>query len=171
MCNLFGKAQRRALALSACVVAPLVFGACEAAPDRSPAPPRAPTDQTPDAELASLSTSGGLCVADDPAGQPCGSTFAVLAGGTWVASSGERGMLTSSSMARLRGAIDETEIAPVEPFTGTCPTAYDGSEVTVTYVRSGQRVEVASCSWVLDTDDVLMRTLTDLQASYAVGGR
>lgn len=109
---------------------------------------------------------GGLC----PEG-PCGIRIVVGDEGSWTPTGFQApepgpGELPPGAATRLAEAIEARwDALTTEPFTETCPTAYDGPEIvwtvrrlppaggtgtpgdTATVVR-----ELASCTWDLDAD-------------------
>lgn len=77
--------------------------------------------------LASRTMTGGMC--PDAA---CSSTFAVSSDGAWnlVSNTASHfGVLSPGTLAALTVAAADTSMLEAPKFTGTCPSAYDGSEI------------------------------------------
>jgi hypothetical protein len=49
-----------------------------------------------------------------------------------------------------------------KPFTGTCPTAFDGQEVIFTFTLATGDIRLASCESDLDPDHELFRALREV---------
>jgi hypothetical protein len=122
--------------------------------------------QTGDA-VATVISSGGLC----PYG-PCyaqvviGATGAYkwtegLAGGRSVRG---RGRLSSRDVADLLTQVNATDFEAVKAlkFNGTCPTAYDGQEVTYVIRTMGGKEEIPSCKYAVDDHHPLFRNINRL---------
>ncbi len=126
----------------------------------TPAAPAAPPSPV---LLAAREAMGGLCRVD----APCGHTLTVLTDGSWELQAFEgrkEGVLTPDRLARLVDAAADTGLAAAPAFTGTCPLAYDGEEVTYRW-RDGDRIrEVGSCEREVDPADPLAAVLDDLAA-------
>ena len=81
-----------------------------------------------------LDRHGGLCPGPDGGGAPCRLTVVVRDDGTWSAmgmppSTPPGGTVRTGSASELAAIVDEGwEALTAKAFTGTCPTAYDGSE-------------------------------------------
>ena len=60
--------------------------------------------------------------------------------------------VTSESIDVLRAAIDATDFAAIRsrPFTGECPTAFDGQELVYTVATAHGRERIASCDVEVD---------------------
>jgi hypothetical protein len=52
----------------------------------------------------------------------------------------------------VRTEVARADFAAIKakPFTGTCPTAYDGSEVTYTFAAASGSQVLPSCKYALD---------------------
>jgi hypothetical protein len=107
--------------------------------------------------LASIRREGGNC---RPGG--CFSEVAILSDGTYRY--GDRTQQTMGKLNRLeiqrfqkRIAVANFDKIKSQPFTGTCPLAYDGPETVYTF-RRGDRVEVIrSCQTQIDGKNPLFQ--------------
>lgn len=92
--------------------------------------------------LVTVETSGGNCQQG-----PCGSRYLVHLDGRVERSDGERQQLSSDQLARIVELAAVTDWAAVRarPFTGECPTAYDGQKVVYTFERADGPVGLDSC--------------------------
>ena len=120
----------------------------------------------PDAVLASVSATGGLC--PDAA---CGSVFTVHGDGTWTQTGGQvdqGGTLSAQTLTYLVEATASTTILSAPAFTGTCPIAYDGVELVYAWTSpDGQSHEVSSCDKAIPPDDPLVVALAAVEAQQA----
>ena len=88
-----------------------------------------------------LERSGGLCPSPDGGGAVCRLTVVVTDHGAWNAGGSPPpgtgdGSLPVGSASRLAAIFDGGwEALTAQRFTGTCPTAYDGQEVSYTVRR------------------------------------
>jgi hypothetical protein len=116
--------------------------------------------------LASLTETGGMC----PDGA-CLASFAVSSDGTWnlVSSTANRsGALPADVLAALTTAATTTSLLDAPAFTGTCPTAYDGSEMVYSWRdSSGATQTVSACDKAVPDTDPLVTALE--QAESAAG--
>ena len=116
-------------------------------------PAAAPT--APPAVLLVREASGGLCVS----GTECRSVITVKTDGAWLAIDGGAhtdGVLQDGMLALLQQAIATTRLAEAPAFTGTCPVAYDGQEVTYRWTSAGVARTAASCTVEFDPADPLV---------------
>lgn len=79
------------------------------------------------------------------------------------------GILSADELTELRTLITQTDFAAIEavPFTGTCPTAYDGQEVVYEFYEEhydGPLATLASCEVVIDPTLPLFAWLNALWA-------
>ena len=104
--------------------------------------------------IATVVRHGGLCIT----GMQCRAVFRIT--DTTISADGyrPRRLLRTERTALLR-AIRALDLRSVRahPFTGTCPTAYDGTESI--YRFRGVTPQLASCKYALDR--VRAVTLTD----------
>lgn len=98
------------------------------------------------APILVVRSHGGLC----PDGRECARSVTFYGDGSWRSGS-ERGRLPPPVAESLRDAATSTSAHDITDgrFTGTCPTAYDGSEVVYTFPLDGG-TQVASCTWTID---------------------
>lgn len=116
-------------------------------------PASAPT--SPPTVLLVRESSGGLCVS----GTECRSVITVRTDGAWLAIGGgtrKEGTLGEGVLALLQEAVAATGLAEAPAFTGTCPVAYDGQEVTYRWTSAGAPRTAASCTVTFDPADPLV---------------
>lgn len=79
-----------------------------------------------------------------------------------TASSGGTATLSAADLAQLRQLIDTTDYSAIrsQPYTGVCPTAYDGQEVIYTFTTSGGRETLRSCEVAIDPAHPLFSFIT-----------
>ncbi len=88
-----------------------------------------------------LDRRGGLCPGPDGSGSTCRLTVVVRDDGTWSATgtpppTPPGGSVRTGSASELAAIVGEGwEALTARAFTGTCPTAYDGSELAYTVRR------------------------------------
>jgi hypothetical protein len=136
------RAAARLLTATLCLV---VAAAC-AHPGPSHPPGTPPTTApAPGAALVEWTAGGGLC----PQGL-CSSAARISTDGTWTATNGPTttsGRLDAATTAelnrRVRTQVDT--LATLERSDGLCPSAYDGSDITVTFHVGGRAVTVSNC--------------------------
>jgi hypothetical protein len=127
--------MRRHLALLVVVV--LALATCDAVPLL----PRS------DALLVTVEARGGEC----PAGT-CETRFDLFRDGRLASSDDTERQLSSDAMTRITGAIASADWDAIlaRPFTGECPTAFDGQELRYTLQTAGGPVIAASCTTQID---------------------
>ncbi len=82
-----------------------------------------------------LGRQGGLCLDAEGEAALCQLSVVVRDDGTWEATGTERpapaeGTVAAGAASRLAAVIDQGwDVLTARPFTGTCPSAYDGQEV------------------------------------------
>jgi len=128
-------------------VAFLAAAACSSAPDASPSPTPAPTPSGP---LLTLTMRGGLCVPG-----ACETTYYVEQDGRVHLAAkppNELGYLDEAVLAELKARIAAADFADIRshPFTGTCPTAFDGAELVLEFAAPGGTQQIASCEVAID---------------------
>lgn len=106
-----------------------------------------------DGSLVTLETHGGMC-AD---GNECRWVVEVRADGSIVQRVPQEmslGRVPGPQLDALRAAIGATDFEALgsRPFTGTCPTAFDGQEAIWTFTIATGKVRLASCEVELDVD-------------------
>lgn len=110
-----------------------------------------------------LARAGGLCLDGREGAALCERAITVRDDGTWQATGTERpgpaeGTVAVGAASRLAAVVHEGwEELTARPFTGTCPTAYDGQEVSYTVRRLPtdpnevpEIREVRSCTYDLE---------------------
>ena len=105
--------------------------------------------------LLTVETRGGLCVDG-----PCGSTvFIERDGKVHLAAKppNELGIVPAAQLVALDAAIRSTDWAALKshPFTGQCPTAYDGQESIFEFGAPGGPQRIASCEVQVDVGSPL----------------
>ena len=130
------------------------------------APTADPQDQPipVDGPLAVIYRHGGLCVT----GGECQSTMTIQNDGTYtVTVNGQEpteGSLTAEQVAQINTLISETDFDTIlnTPFTGDCPTAYDGQETVYTFYQTGGAMELANCTVTVDPEAPLFALLDQI---------
>ena len=135
-----------------------------ASPSGSPTPP-ASTDPKIGAHttILTIRTRGGMCV-----NGACWSETQIKADGSFTAadSTGAQtnGTLDGAKVAELTQQIAATDFAllKAQPFTGTCPIAYDGQEYIYTFQTAGGPQTLASCTVEIYENSPLFQTVASL---------
>ena len=114
--------------------------------------------------IGTLRYHGGLCLYG-----LCEITHEFFADGTWSITEDGKETTGTYDPAPLLAAIDAAEwgSGSLGPFTGECPTAYDGSEVFYAALDPGSldtKIELASCADDIDQSNPVVMALED-QAS------
>ena len=126
----------------------LALGACAGSPSASESADVAPAREP----LVHLRWTGGLC----PEGT-CTAEQWILHDGTVVADGDAPPpwRIPPERMARLVAAVDGANDNAIRarPFVGTCPTAFDGQEVTYTFFTRHGPVRISSCETAIDTGE------------------
>jgi hypothetical protein len=145
-----GPAALAALVMLACVV-----GACGASSVLRP----------PESVLVSVELTGGEC----PQG-PCGMRYELRRSGQVTATGQPPRSVDAGTVARIAAAVDGASWDAIlaRPFTGECPTSYDGQELTYTFDTVRGAIVVASCSVQIDPGQEPFRSVND--ALFASGG-
>lgn len=118
------------------------LGACSAAATGQPIPGTGP--------LVTVQMRGGLC----PEG-PCDTRVLLERDGRVHSAAkppNDLGVVTAATMSTLSVAIAATDfsILKAKPFTGQCPTAFDGQELVFEFATIGGTQRVASCEVDID---------------------
>jgi hypothetical protein len=105
---------------------------------------------SPTGPLVTVETRGGECAAG-----PCGQTITIDRDGRVHLAAkppNELGQLTPDVLRNLERLIATTDFGAIKshPFTGECPTAYDGQETIYTFSAPGGVETIASCTVVVD---------------------
>jgi hypothetical protein len=100
--------------------------------------------------LLTVETRGGECFA-----APCGSTISVERDGRVHSAAkppNDLGQVPPDQLAALDAAIKTTDFAILKgrPFTGECPTAFDGQEFVFEFAAPGGTQRIASCEVEVD---------------------
>ena len=165
---------RALLALLASVL--LVAGCGDDGPadaDEDPVGEPAPTAEPPTEQVRGDAAwtvvdgfRGGLCPEGACAGEVVitadGTVLRTIAGETV-----ESRELDAATLEELDAAVRATtrDDLVIGPFTGTCPTAYDGQERLISIRREGSpTIDLAGCTDELDPDAALLELLTAISA-------
>lgn len=150
------------LLVAACQAAPresVTLSAASASPTRlasparqaSPAAEVAPTPASPDATVLRIRASGGMC----PDGV-CGTETVLRLDGRFTRTVGKAAptegridAALAAAVARETAAANFTQLK-AKPFTGLCPTAYDGPEFTYTFPTTRGDEAIGSCQVEID---------------------
>ena len=105
---------------------------------------------TPTGPLVMVETRGGECVAG-----PCGQTITIERDGRVHLAAkppNDLGTVTPEVLRTLDTLIATADFAAIKsrPFTGDCPTAYDGQETIYMFNAPGGVETIASCTFVVD---------------------
>jgi hypothetical protein len=122
------------------LLATLALGACGQTPAAQPV-------STPARAVASVEARGGEC----PQGM-CSTRYEVFSDGRVVRDDGATDAMDAGIAARLTELVEAADWDAIlaRPFTGECPTAYDGQELVYTFWPGAGEVTVASCSVQVD---------------------
>jgi hypothetical protein len=145
--------RSRGLAASLLVLVALMTAACGVSPTPSgPAPSPVITGVVvvPAAVLLTVESRGGECLDG-----PCGSTISVDADGTVRAAAkppNVLGTVPPAQLAALESAIKLTDFTLLKsrPFTGECPTNFDGQEFIFEFAAPGGTERIATCEVDVD---------------------
>lgn len=147
------------------VLAALLLAACGATPTAdTPSTPPASTPASPaaadDEPLMIVKFTGGMCRMGS-----CDSTLTVLPDGSYTMQLGQEasadGALDAATVDALRQGIATTDFAAIkaDPFTGTCPIAFDGQELIYTFNTADGEQTLASCTVNIPADAPLFQTV------------
>lgn len=124
-----------------------------------------PSDLPTETLLASRTVQGGRCITG-----LCLRRYRVYADGRWDYTDNTRssdGRLSPEDLDAVEDAVVSTRIFDAAPFTGLCPTAWDGSEIVYVWVDDDSLYRESTCTREIpDTDplvEVLERLVTDAQ--------
>jgi hypothetical protein len=128
------------LAVLSSIAIALLLGACSALPEIGAV-----------RSLVTVEFHGGLC-AD---GAECSSSTNLNSDGTVTGDAkppNVLGTMAPGVLARLQAAIAEADFDAIrsKPFTGTCPTAFDGQEAVFTFHVPSGDIRLAECEFELD---------------------
>ncbi len=116
--------------------------------------------------LLTVETRGGEC----PAGT-CSTTVSLERDGRVHLAAkppNDLGVVPPATMAALDAAIRAADFAALRrhPFTGQCPTAYDGQEVVFVFGAPGGTERIASCEVAIDFGSPLFRAISAALGSF-----
>ena len=139
--------MKRSVVVLCLAVVAIVAVACGAATASTPAGPTATAAPGP---LVTVTTRGGECQTG-----PCGQTVTVDRDGrVHVAAKppNDLGTVPSDLVRTLSGLVATTDYGAMRshPFTGQCPTAYDGQEYVFEFAAPGGAERIASCEVPID---------------------
>lgn len=122
------------------ILAAIALGACGQVPAAQPVP-------TPARAIASVEARGGEC----PQGM-CSTRYDVFSDGRVVRDDGATDAMDAGTAARLTELVEAADWTAIlaRPFTGECPTAWDGQELVYTFWPADGEVTVATCSVQVD---------------------
>ena len=112
-----------------------------------------------------IHTTGGLCRYGE-----CYGELLIYDDGTGFHSDGVKKKkpfsINSQELSELLTLIKETNFEDIRKteFTGTCPTAYDGIQVTYSFFTSHGEEVLDSCKHVFDEQSPLIKVLQRIQA-------
>lgn len=100
--------------------------------------------------LVTVQTRGGLCV-----GGPCGTTIVIESDGRIHEAAkppNDLGTVPPAALAALSAAIRTTDFSALRshPFTGECPTAFDGQAIVLEFGAPGSLQRIATCEGDVD---------------------
>lgn len=105
--------------------------------------------------MAMVERSGGLC----PGNRACGDKITIYRDGKMTkAGTGEEVKMATEDAEKLRNAITKknVEMLKLKKFTGLCPTAYDGMEVSYIFVVDGKEERISSCEYEISEASLLI---------------
>ena len=153
------------LALAAgLLVLVLTTAACNAEiPAPSPTPTASPS---PAGTLLTVETRGGLCP-----GGTCGMTIVVERDGRVHLAAkppNDLGVVRADALSVLDEAIRTTDFAALRshPFTGQCPTAFDGQEIIFEFGAPGGIERIATCEVEVDFSAPLFVAVTNAVVTF-----
>jgi hypothetical protein len=120
---------------------------------------------TPAGALVTVETRGGECVDG-----PCGQTITIDRDGRVHSAAkppNELGNVAPEVLRTIDTLIATTDFGVIKshPFTGECPTAYDGQETIYTFMAPGGLETIASCSVAVDPSLPLFATVDAVVAA------
>lgn len=157
-----------AFSLASCAAGSPVLSNLPSASTGPAASPVASPTATPDPTgvLLTVSTRGGHCVDG-----PCGTTVVIDRDGRVHFAAkppNELGVLSPELMATLEEAIRTTDYTELfsHPFTGECPTAYDGQEIVFEIAAPTGIQRIASCQVEVDYDAALFAAVLEAVGEF-----
>ena len=128
-------------------------------------PAASPGAAAPAGPLVTVETRGGEC----PAGA-CGQTITIARDGRVHLAAkppNDLGSVTPEVLNTLQGLIATTDFTAIKsrPFTGDCPTAYDGQETIYSFSTPGGVETIASCTVAIDSSTPLFAAVDAVVAA------
>ncbi len=156
------RSRLRGSAASLAALALALVGCSSQAPPVTPSPSPAPTGV-----LLTVTTRGGLCP-----GGPCEESIFVERDGRVHQAAkppNDLGVVPADALAALDQAIGSTDFAAVRshPFTGQCPTAFDGAEFIFEFGAPSGLERIASCEVEIDYGSPLFVAVVNAVGPFA----
>jgi hypothetical protein len=135
-------------------------------PTAGATPAGAPTPSSPDATVLRIRASGGMC----PDGV-CGTETVLRLDGRFTRTVGKAAPTQGRIDAALAAAVAQAAAAAnftqlkAKPFTGLCPTAYDGSEFFYTFSTTRGDEAIGSCQVDIDWQHPLFVAVKRVEAA------
>ncbi len=113
--------------------------------------------------ILTIRTRGGMCMNGE-----CWSEKQIKADGSFTAAEGtgaqKTGTLDAAKVAELPQQIAATDFEQIkaQPFTGTCPIAYDGQEYIYTFQTLSGPQTIESCTVQIDENSPLFQNIAGL---------
>ena len=153
------KRRARSTALAVCLLAVALGASACTAGTSTPRPTAAGT-------LVTVETRGGLC-----ADGPCGTTIIIERDGRVRQAAkppNELGIVPPAALAALDDAIRTADFAALRsrPFTGECPTAFDGQEIVFDFRAPGGVERIATCEVDVDFGSPLFRAVSTALGTF-----
>lgn len=151
--------RARVLALLALALVTVSLAVACSAPGGSPEP-------VGNGPLLTVESRGGECLQG-----PCGTTITIERDGTVHEAAkppNQLGVLPAAQLAALDAAIKTTDfpILKSHPFTGECPTAFDGQEFVFEFGAPGGVQRIATCEIAVDFGSPLFVAVSAALAPY-----
>lgn len=112
--------------------------------------------------LLTIRAEGGNCIGG------CWSEKTIKANGSYTAAdvtgAQKNGTLDAETVAELTQLIAAADFEQIkaQPFTGTCPIAFDGQELIYTFQTTSGPQTIASCKVGIDENDPLFQNIAGL---------
>ena len=113
--------------------------------------------------ILTIRAEGGHCIQG-----ACWSEKQIKGDGSYTAADGtgtkKEGKLEAARVAELTQQIAAADFAQIkaQPFTGTCPIAFDGQEFTYTFQTVSGLETIASCKVGIDENSPLFKNIAEL---------
>lgn len=122
-----------------------------------------PTSPAVKDALLTITARGGLC-----SDGSCTSVTLFERDGTLTREGVKKGRLTEMELIHLNSLMNSADFTQIRAnkFTGTCPIAYDGSELIYEFYKEVVVEKVASCETAIDENHVLFKTINQLLEKY-----